>query len=447
MIFANKIKNNLVYSLLLILIWFLFFVIFVNADPPKIDRLPTSCVDSDGNCDFENINTSNNVYEEVNLKTSPYGWINVTDWDQDVPVGNTIDNATLHVEWYSDIDKGAGDIYVGYYNGTDWVDCEGPYGESGSEIDTTCDVSSLSVSQMNNIMVRFRGEDTDQRAPAYAYVDYIYIEVNYSAAVGGYLEVNLTLPLDPTNVIQNNTFTINATVYCRVGNCGNVNGTARYNFTSLNPDTPINITPGNKPFYINETPALSMKSCPTNPLNVNEFCNLTWTVNATGDVNTDWKIGALFNSSDIEIEENHTDNVTVSIISCTVDIDAQWSSINFGLLNPSTNQNNATGNLGNEYNITVNPGSCNLDLYINGTDLTNTTLGSQISVENVTWSNTSNTYEQSFNLSSTAAVLKLNVPENVNITTWYWINVPAVYAGYYNGTVFIYGVKNGESPP
>ncbi len=259
----------------------------------------------------------------------------------------------------------------------------------------------------------------------------------------GWLEVGLQLPPDPYNVAQNNTFIINATVYCREGNCGDVNGTARYNLTSSNPDTSINITEGEKPFYIQESPALVMKSCPPNPLMINDFCNITWTVNATGDVNTDWKIGVLFNSS---YQENHTNNATISILGCTVDLTADFS-INFDSLDPSTGPWEAPGNPGDEYNITVNPGSCNLDLYINGTNLTNTTHNSLIPVNNVTWSNTSNTYSESFNLSHTTTVLKLDVPEDTNVTTWYWINVPAVYAGYYNGTIFIWGVENGESPP
>jgi hypothetical protein len=263
----------------------------------------------------------------------------------------------------------------------------------------------------------------------------------------GRLEVNLSSPLDPTNVIQNNTFTINATVYCRDGNCGNVNGTARYNFTSSIPDTLINTTQGDKPFYIQETSPLAMKSCPTNPLIVDEFCNITWTVNATGDINTDWKIGVLFNSSNMGIQNNHTKNSTISILGCTIDITAHWSTIDFGTLVPSTGENDATGNENNEYNITVNSGSCNLDLYINGTNLTNVTYNSIIPVNNVTWSNTTNDYAESNELSHSTKVLKIDVPENTNVTTWYWINVPAVYAGFYNGEVFIWGVKNGESPP
>jgi len=294
--------------------------------------------------------------------------------------------------------------------------------------------------------VRFRGEDLDQRLPAFAYVDCVYIEVEYSEATGAYIEVELASPPDNTNIIQTDTIVVNATVYCRVGNCGNVNGTIRYNFSSSYPDTPINTTLGGKPFYIQETPASAMKSCPTE-LSADEFCNITWTINASGTINTEWEIDVLFNSTNMEVPDNDTNDITLSIIGCTVDITAQWMAIKFGMLNPSTGPHEAPGNSNNEYNITVNPGSCNLDLYINATDLTNTTYNSFIDNNNVTWSNTSNTYGESFNLSSTPSALKLNVPKNTNVTTWYWINVPAVYAGYYNGIIYINSVKNGETPP
>ncbi len=273
--------------------------------------------------------------------------------------------------------------------------------------------------------------------------DYIQFYIGYPS----YLEVNLTNPDTSVflNVRQNQTFDVNATVICKDGPCGEVFGTVLYNLSSSNPDTPVNETQGDKPFYIQETPANAKKSCGI--MYSGDFCQLNWTINATGDLNTNWKIGVLFNSSYTDIQENHTDNASISIIPCTVDFTVQWSSINFGLLNPSTEQNEAPGNSNNKYNITVNPGSCNLDLYINGTNLINTTYNSFIPVNNITWSNTSNTYSESFNLSSTVAPIKLNIPENTNVTTWYWINVPAVYAGYYSGTIYIWGVENGENPP
>jgi len=273
--------------------------------------------------------------------------------------------------------------------------------------------------------------------------DYVQYYISYLS----YLEVNLTKP-DPSavlNVIQNKTFGTNSSVICRGGPCEEVFGTILYNLSSENPDTPVNITQGDKPFYIQESPASAMKSCGS--LANSQFCLLNWTVNATGNINSEWKIGVLFNSSFSTVQENNTDSATISINDCPVDISIQWKAINFGLLDPNTEQNNATGNDVNEYNISVNDGSCNLDLYINGTDLTNTTLGYKIDVGNVSWSNTTNDYGVSYIMSSSVSVIKLNVPQNSNVTTWYWLNVPPVYTGYYNGTISVWGVKSGQSPP
>ena len=300
------------------------------------------------------------------------------------------------------------------------------------------------ISSDNKIRVRLNSTiDLDQGTLKEEYVQY-YINSNV-----GYLEVNLTLPsTDATsNELQNYTFLVNATVFCRSYPCGYINGTVMYNSSHPFPDTAISTTQGATPFFIQEASPSSMKACPNNPLNVGDFCNLTWTINATGNIGTNWKIGVLFNSSYNGVQSNNTLNATVSITPCTQDFSINWNSIKFGLLNPSSNQNPAPGNAGNQYNITVNLGSCNLDFYINGTDLVNTTFNSRIKVGNLTWSNKSNTYSQSYNLSSNVNILKLNVPQSIIFTSWYWINVPAVYAGYYNGSMYIFGVKNGASPP
>jgi hypothetical protein len=262
----------------------------------------------------------------------------------------------------------------------------------------------------------------------------------------GRLETDLVSPPTPTSILQNNTFLVNATVYCRDSDCGNVYGTVMYNLSTAYPDTTVNTTQGNKPFYIQENPALALKGCPSNPLVKNEFCNITWTVNASGAINTDWKIGAFFNSSFNNVLTNTTPNATVSIVPCTIDFSI-WSNINFGVLNPSTNNQSAVGNPTYLYNITTNAGSCNNDFYINGTDLQNVTYSSRILVGNVSWSNISSDINSGFfSLSSSKVSVKLNIPQKTNITTWYWINVPPVYAGIYNGTVTITGVKNGLSP-
>ena len=70
-----------------------------------------------------------------------------------------------------------------------------------------------------------------------------------------YLKVNLVKPIPNTiaDWIQNRTYPIIATVECVDWSCGSVTGIPRYNKTSNEPDTPINITnstQGDKPFYI-----------------------------------------------------------------------------------------------------------------------------------------------------------------------------------------------------
>jgi len=255
----------------------------------------------------------------------------------------------------------------------------------------------------------------------------------------GYLEVTLVYPAATQSMVQNRTFTLNATVYCRnTTNCGNVQGTVQYNGSSTNPNTPVNVTTEDKPFFINETSAVAVKNCPTNPLSQNEYCNITWTVNASGNINSAYKLGVLFNSTISGVSNNHTTNSTTTIVGCVADLTLQWSSINFDSLNPSSTQNAAPDNANKQYNITVNYGSCTPDLWIRGEDLTNTTLGYTIGVGNLTWSNSTNNYANSYNMTTYYRLVDEDVPEETNVTTYYWLNVPAVAAGGpYKGNITI----------
>ncbi|KKL10706.1 hypothetical protein LCGC14_2553140, partial [marine sediment metagenome] len=75
----------------------------------------------------------------------------------------------------------------------------------------------------------------------------------YTVSPYGTLNVNLTSPTDPVSVNVNNNFTINATVSCTGDSgsaCGTVYAYARYNASSANADTTINITEGATPFYV-----------------------------------------------------------------------------------------------------------------------------------------------------------------------------------------------------
>jgi hypothetical protein len=65
----------------------------------------------------------------------------------------------------------------------------------------------------------------------------------------------------------------------------------------------------------------------------------------------------------------------------------------------------------------------------------------------MSWSNISNEKNDGlFSCSLSYLPLKFGVEENTNVTTWYWLNVPPTYSGIYNGSIYIKGVRNGESP-
>jgi len=92
----------------------------------------------------------------------------------------------------------------------------------------------------------------------------------------GYLEVSLIEPPISLTLAKYQNFTINATVYCRGGVCGNVNGTLRYNQTSMYPDSSVSTIENAQPFYVQEIDPASMKACSNNPLNEDDFCSIIW---------------------------------------------------------------------------------------------------------------------------------------------------------------------------
>jgi len=395
-------------------------------------RSPANCIDSDGDCNVENIKEKDDTFELVDLLTFPFGWLETNQWDTNISGNVIFSSIKLVVEWETDVYFGASDINIDYWN-NGWVNCAGPFNEN-ENLQTSLCYLNLSTSEFNSLKVRFRGQDEDGFPNAFAYIDDIYILANFTEIEKNYLIVELVTPPTTTYVAQNYTFLVNATVICYGGGCGNVTGTLRYNSTSEEPDTPISENPTTPLYLIDD---FATKSCTTNPLDSqNEFCNLTWTVNATGDVNSAWKIGVLFNSSNSLIEENHTRNSTVIISQCVVDISLSWNFISFPDLFPNTLGNPAPGNSDNLYNISIKPGSCNVDLWIKGSDIENATLGTKIGVGNLTW-HTENFYSTAKRMSKDFALINSNVKENTNITTYYWLDAPIIYAGRYNGNITI----------
>lgn len=248
----------------------------------------------------------------------------------------------------------------------------------------------------------------------------------------GTLVVELIDPPSPTNAAQNKTFFVNATITCRNGSCGNVQSFLRYNSSGNYPNDEISTTIGATPFWLNTTNPLS---CNTNPIDQDEFCNITWYANATGAIESVWSLGSNFSSGDSYVSPNHTTNSTVTIIPCFVFLDT-FSSIDFGSLYPRTQNNSAPGNSGMLYNISTNGNlTCNTNLYIKGQDLEQSGGSQKIGIGNLTW-NTTNPISQQ--VTYDYRLLSSNVLPALNVTTYYWLTVPGgVSSSTYNGNITI----------
>jgi hypothetical protein len=257
-----------------------------------------------------------------------------------------------------------------------------------------------------------------------------------------YLEVKLLSPNPSfiTYIVQNSTFSVNVSIKCKNGGCDDVYGEILYN-SSSDTFSPIPTLQGAQPFFIQETPAYSFKSCFNNPLENEETCSISWLINATGAVGSAWEIKVKVNSSK-EIAENFTESAILVISSCTLSFTLNFKILEFGEIFPNTQANPALKNSENFYNITINPESCPLDFYINASDLVNLTFNQVIGAGNLSFNNVSNDYSTSFRLTGEPKLFAKNVLPG-NLTLWFWLDVPPVYTGIYLGNITFMGVRSG----
>lgn len=254
-----------------------------------------------------------------------------------------------------------------------------------------------------------------------------------------YLNVTIILPPagSSTSVSQNATFIVNASISCigdtSEGRCEEINGTIRYNSSESNEANASIITlPGSEPFW-----ALTNETCGV--MVAGDNCSLQWTVNATGNITSEWFIDVNFTSNK-SILSNDTADAIITIVN-PLYITLQWSNLNFSSLIPGQ-YGDGTGNADRIYNITVEPGSCDTDLYIKGTDLEKNNTDWEIGAGNLTW-NTTDSYP-GFQMNTTYHLFEPGVSANTNITTYYWIDVPSVEYGDYRGYLWIKGACVGE---
>jgi len=257
------------------------------------------------------------------------------------------------------------------------------------------------------------------------------------AQVDGTLNVTLDTPSQPVNVLQNTTFTVNATVECAgtlgTEECGEVNGTVRYNASSTAPDTPISTTDGDTPFHTtgNGNPI----RCPNSPLFQGDACQLDWSINATGTPGTTKRIDVNFASNRSGVAANDTRNEEISIVSTLISFTMDFGPLGFGTHFPGTTGNEATGNSNSAYTLALDADSSEqADIWINMTDLTagRYTLGAT----NITWNDTESTYDGSTRMANSPTRVRQGVSPGTSFDMFFWIDIPfGIAADLYEGTI------------
>lgn len=213
--------------------------------------------------------------------------------------------------------------------------------------------------------------------------------------------------------------------------------------TTLTGKGTISTTFGDKPFY---TTSPNPQTCSN--MQADDTCTNTWDVNATGDINTSYDFFTTYESLTYAyIDSNKTDKVNVTILPPTgefVSITLSGYPVDFGNLNPGTNDSNALGNSSNQYFITIDPiTNVNVDLYKKGTDF----IGADtISVSNMK-TNTVNDLGSAAIMDTTYNLFESNLSPDTSVNAYYWLSIPSgKKAGSYNSDISIKAVKAGESP-
>lgn len=140
------------------------------------------------------------------------------------------------------------------------------------------------------------------------------------ALLNGSLDVTLTTS-SAADVVQNNTFIINASVTCEGGNCSFITGTIYFNWTG-NIGTEVNHTIGDVPVY-NVSEVIN-QTCSTD-LGDGETCSTGWLLNLTGSIGTVWTFTINFTTSNTEVLTNGTSITTISITAPPIGLPVQPS--------------------------------------------------------------------------------------------------------------------------
>jgi len=247
----------------------------------------------------------------------------------------------------------------------------------------------------------------------------------------GFLNVDIDQPVDDTTLPADRTFTLNGTLSCDEGECGEVESAPRYNESDA-PDTVIPEESG-EPFHTEDG---NTEEC---VLGHEEECDLEWSVNATGETES-YHLLDIESSSEFEdIEDESSDEREVQI-NLVIMMDLEWDVVDFGLLDPGEENRSALGNEDEIYNITVGEDANAIDdLWVKSTDLQSEEDDSySIEAGNISQSfeNDPDNLSTSDRLTNTYRSIKSDISPGTVLTSYFWIDVPqGIIRGEYSGTM------------
>jgi hypothetical protein len=228
------------------------------------------------------------------------------------------------------------------------------------------------------------------------------------------------------SIIQNNReFTLNGTVNCLEGDCGEVTAIPRQNESS-----------GQQLISGNEFEVLDSNNNCANLLE-DESCTVNWSINASVDPNTFHELDFSASSNYSEIDEEDSADSIVEVQDILM-IDLDWNVTEFGVLDPGEKDNPAERN--NEgYNLTVEEESNTVDnLWIKASSLISRRNDNyQIDPTFMSWSDTPLITDSRYNFSETYQSLNYSqLSPGTTKTLYYWLNVPyGITSGEYTGTM------------
>ncbi len=251
-------------------------------------------------------------------------------------------------------------------------------------------------------------------------IDFHELEV----LIYGVIDAVIDRPEQDSIVQNNRNFTLNGTVQCLDGDCGDITLTARRNDSNGQ----IEFTGD-----VFEVQASEFTGC--NDLLEGEVCDVSWSVNATGDIDTRHEIDFLAQSSYPEVGSDSTTVSEVTIRDILL-IDLDWNTVDFGLLDPGERDRPAENNSAG-YNLTVEEDSNRIDnLWLKGSNLvheqnSNYTIG----IGNMSYAEQKDVGQAS-NLTNNYSLIDSDLAPGTLKTFYYWLDVPfGILNGAYTGSI------------